>query len=109
MLPGTRSHMAGVASRAIRVRPRTPVSYPSHVKMVEVNHAKPRPATAAHVMRRVRAGTGHRSPPLVARARHKQVGPRDGLQSEKLPVSTEQKIKLINMLSETGMSLAKPR
>lgn len=34
----------------------------------------------------------------------KEVGPRDGLQNEKQWVSTEDKIKWINMLSETGVS-----
>ena len=34
----------------------------------------------------------------------KEVGPRDGLQNEKTPLSTEDKIKWINMLSETGVT-----
>src|SRR5690625_1587638 len=34
----------------------------------------------------------------------KEVGPRDGLQNEKKWVSTEDKVKWINMLSETGIS-----
>lgn len=32
-----------------------------------------------------------------------EVGPRDGLQNEKTPVSTEDKIKYINMLSQSGL------
>ncbi|XP_043535274.1 3-hydroxy-3-methylglutaryl-CoA lyase, cytoplasmic isoform X2 [Chiloscyllium plagiosum] len=34
-----------------------------------------------------------------------EVGPRDGLQNEKVIVPTEVKIKLINLLSETGLSV----
>ncbi|KAK1944753.1 Hydroxymethylglutaryl-CoA lyase [Phytophthora citrophthora] len=33
-----------------------------------------------------------------------EVGPRDGLQNEKTIISTQDKIKLINLLSETGLS-----
>ncbi|KAJ0398827.1 hypothetical protein P43SY_004958 [Pythium insidiosum] len=33
-----------------------------------------------------------------------EVGPRDGLQNEKTVISTDDKVKLINMLSETGLS-----
>ncbi|KAG7381403.1 3-hydroxymethyl-3-methylglutaryl-CoA lyase [Phytophthora pseudosyringae] len=33
-----------------------------------------------------------------------EVGPRDGLQNEKTIVSTQDKVKLINLLSETGLS-----
>ncbi|TDH67966.1 hypothetical protein CCR75_005414 [Bremia lactucae] len=33
-----------------------------------------------------------------------EVGPRDGLQNEKIIVSTDDKVKLIDMLSETGLS-----
>lgn len=33
-----------------------------------------------------------------------EVGPRDGLQNEKTLVSTKDKVKLINLLSETGLS-----
>ena len=32
-----------------------------------------------------------------------EVGARDGLQNETVPMSTQEKIKLINMLSETGL------
>ncbi|RVU34237.1 hydroxymethylglutaryl-CoA lyase [Hwanghaeella grinnelliae] len=34
-----------------------------------------------------------------------EVGPRDGLQNEKAAVSTEQKVRLIDMLSETGLKV----
>ena len=34
----------------------------------------------------------------------KEVGPRDGLQNEKLSISTEDKITWINSLSETGLT-----
>lgn len=34
-----------------------------------------------------------------------EVGPRDGLQNEKQPISVETKIELINRLSETGLSV----
>lgn len=33
-----------------------------------------------------------------------EVGPRDGLQNEKTIVSTQDKIKFINLLSDTGLS-----
>lgn len=33
-----------------------------------------------------------------------EVGPRDGLQNEKTLISTENKVKLINLLSQTGLS-----
>ena len=32
-----------------------------------------------------------------------EVGARDGLQNEAVPMDTQQKIKLINMLSDTGL------
>ena len=32
-----------------------------------------------------------------------EVGARDGLQNETVPMDTQQKIKLINMLSDTGL------
>ena len=32
-----------------------------------------------------------------------EVGPRDGLQNEKIPLDTNDKIKFINILSETGL------
>jgi len=38
-----------------------------------------------------------------SRVQIKEVGPRDGLQNEKKPVSTADKINWINMLSETGV------
>ena len=34
-----------------------------------------------------------------------EVGPRDGLQNEKLALSAEQKIELIQLLSKTGLNL----
>ena len=33
-----------------------------------------------------------------------EVGPRDGLQNEKMPLSVDQRIQFINLLSETGLS-----
>lgn len=33
-----------------------------------------------------------------------EVGPRDGLQNEKTLISTEHKVELINLLSQTGLS-----
>ena len=33
-----------------------------------------------------------------------EVGPRDGLQNEPLPVSTEHKVAMIDMLSRSGLS-----
>lgn len=42
-------------------------------------------------------------PQLPSFVRVVEVGPRDGLQNEKVQVPTEQKIQFINMLSETGL------
>ena len=33
-----------------------------------------------------------------------EVGPRDGLQNEKLPLSLAQKVQFVNLLSDTGLS-----
>ena len=33
-----------------------------------------------------------------------EVGPRDGLQNEKMPISVEDKISLVNQLSAAGIS-----
>ena len=43
--------------------------------------------------------------PLPKKVTLVEVGPRDGLQNESTPVSTEQKIELINRLSKTGLSV----
>lgn len=42
---------------------------------------------------------------LPKRVKIVEVGARDGLQNEKQVVSTETKVNLINMLSETGLSV----
>src|SRR5256714_10854531 len=41
--------------------------------------------------------------PLPASVRVVEVGPRDGLQNEKVQVPTEQKIQFINMLADAGL------
>jgi len=43
--------------------------------------------------------------PLPKKVTLLEVGPRDGLQNESTPVSTEQKIEFINRLSKTGLSV----
>ncbi|TWI52668.1 hydroxymethylglutaryl-CoA lyase [Pseudomonas duriflava] len=40
---------------------------------------------------------------LPERVRLVEVGPRDGLQNEKMPISVEDKVRLVNDLSETGL------
>lgn len=34
----------------------------------------------------------------------KEVGPRDGLQNEKVHIATEDKIQLVNLLSQSGLN-----
>src|SRR5687767_10517040 len=40
-----------------------------------------------------------------SRVRIREVGPRDGVQSEKTEISTENKVRLIDALSATGLSM----
>src|SRR5207302_10515390 len=45
----------------------------------------------------------HNLATLSSSVRVVEVGPRDGLQNEKVLISTEQKIQFINMLAEAGL------
>ncbi|KAG5831050.1 3-hydroxy-3-methylglutaryl-CoA lyase, cytoplasmic isoform X1 [Anguilla rostrata] len=56
----------------------------------------------AHRLQEAQNGPVHRYPEFVKVV---EVGPRDGLQNEKEMVPTEVKIQLIDMLSETGLSV----
>ena len=42
-------------------------------------------------------------PPLPARATITEVGPRDGFQNEPEVIPTEQKVRLIGMLADSGL------
>ncbi|CAI5695259.1 unnamed protein product [Oreochromis niloticus] len=57
-------------------------------------------SAAAHRAAGIRAGQA-----LPGKVKIVEVGPRDGLQNEKTLVPTEAKIKLINMLSDSGLSV----
>ncbi|XP_059838073.1 3-hydroxy-3-methylglutaryl-CoA lyase, cytoplasmic isoform X2 [Hypanus sabinus] len=61
--------------------------------------------SAGHVLSHGRQFQNSAEPTLPEFVKIVEVGPRDGLQNEKVIVPTEVKIKLIDLLSETGLSV----
>ncbi|KAL6746364.1 hypothetical protein V8C86DRAFT_2945212 [Haematococcus lacustris] len=66
-------------------------------------HAAPGPRSLHSLEPRLAAWAGSGSSSLPSSAVVYEVGPRDGLQNERLPVSTAIKVELINRLSAAGL------